>query len=265
MFSVEKMIDIQFFLLKTKHLSFIKSRMNLIDEQFKQFLRFPNTKYDDHPKSILRAYKLFFIFDFKLFFIWGVLAAIMSLLFKDFSKVISSQIDLNHSLILTFMLMVILMPFLEEIAFRLSLKINRINIAISLGVQTLFFLMLLDLIDWQFLYNILFIIFTTIFIFFLIGDKTCNFLKKHLNYFVYYNILLFGLMHAFNYNYASFHQYFYIPFLISFQTVLGAYFSYVRLKHGFFFNLSCHIIHNLILTLPFFLIRFFDLSYKINF
>lgn len=223
--------------------------MKLITKSFKNFLTSPDIEIKSNSKSLLVAYKQFFAFDIKFIFFFGILISLMSVLSNDFKEVFNNRISFDYPFFKELLVVVILAPLMEEISFRLCLKIKKINIAISFGVQLFYIFIILDVIDLPLLYNALFIILSSTVVYFLINQKILAFLKKHFKYFVYYNIIFFGLTHALNYEYSSLQQYFYIPILISFPTVLGAYLSYVRLKHGFLFVLSAHALHNLILFL----------------
>jgi hypothetical protein len=222
--------------------------MALIPAYFKNFLGDPADTLETERKSLFYGFKPFLLFDLRLLLIYGLLISLMSFLFEDFEHLFKSRLDLKYSHFHKLLLSTLVAPLIEEMAFRLGLKINKINIALMLGFQLIFFLILIDIITYSILYKVLFMLVVSSVSYFLISDAFLNFLKRHFNYFVYYNILMFGLAHAFNYTYDSFLDLCFVPVLIIFQLVLGAYLCYVRVRYGFFNGLVFHAFHNLILT-----------------
>ena len=138
-------------------------------------------------------------------------------------------------------------PILEELAFRLGLKINKLNIAITIGIQLIIFLKIFQVINYSLLLRFISMLICSVILYFIINRNILSFFKSKQNIFIYYNIIVFGLLHAFNYSYQEFSHYLFIPFLVSVQLILGVYLSFVRIKYGFILCLLMHISHNSIL------------------
>lgn len=230
--------------------------MKIFSSEFISFLKLPANSFKEKPKFNYTIVKQFFIFDFKLLFLFAILVTLMSFFFEDFKMVFSNRIYPKYSNFQKLTLFILVLPFIEELAFRIGLKINKINISILLGGQLVYLMSIIDILTFSIIYKISIMFFISLVSYILITNKLLNFLTKYFNYFVYYNIIMFGLVHAFNYSYSSYNHFLFIPILISFQTIMGAYLSYVRLKYSFFWGISLHIAHNLILTIPTILIGY---------
>ncbi|SDJ88030.1 CPBP family glutamic-type intramembrane protease [Chryseobacterium jejuense] len=155
-----------------------------------------------------------------------------------------------------------LVPVLEEIAFRLPLLFSSINLSLSTSILSFFLINRFFLVDnhydignYFFLRALMALIIGAI-VWFMSKKYAYNlklFYSRKLCLIVYGYSLIFALMHIGNYEMKS-------NFLIaSVWLVLphiaaGLLYSFVRVKYGFFYSLSIHVINNLIPVIAFFFI-----------
>lgn len=224
--------------------------MKLIIELW-HFFKSPNLKSKKATKNeLFIAFKQFLVFDFVVSITWGILIAILFIVFDDMKEIIKSKENFNASTpFIKILLFSVLAPLLEELAFRLGLKLTKTNISISLGVQAIIILQLCGVISNPIYIRLIWMGIASLILYLLLKTKHISFLKKNYNYFVYYNIFLFSIMHISNYTYTSYTHYLFIPFLVSMHIVFGTYQSYARIKYGFYFALFVHGFHNFVIIL----------------
>ena len=218
------------------------------------FLKNPkelNTK----GKNSITVIKEFLIYDLIITLSWAFLIALCTLLIDDFESVFKSKKTIDDDTIFNFLVISLIAPVLEELAFRFSLRINRLTISISLAVQLIFYLNLLKFIHVNFNFRIILMIIAAIVFYFSISKKLSIYLTLKINFYIYLNLLVFTLIHAFNFSYFEVHQYLYIPILVSLQFFFGLYLSYVRLKHNFLYVVGFHIFHNSLIVYLGFLMK----------
>ena len=139
-----------------------------------------------------------------------------------------------------------MLPIIEELIFRLPLRISKINLVIPISLILFLFLYRI---------NIYVAISLTIFLFvFLIFNissessilKRVNFFSTKYLYIIFYSqAIIFGLLHLMNYrlNY----KYFYLfPFFVISLVFTGCFFGYIRVKYifGIYVCIVSHIIAN---------------------
>ena len=186
--------------------------MNLFVELYK-FVKTPRIiSVRKDSRILLIAIKDFIIFDIALLFFWGIMIAFLTILFDDFEMVFKSRKAHNDTFQIRLFFVGLIAPLIEELAFRLGLKISKEAVSISLAVQTILILQLADLVQQPIVTRALLMIAISIVFYFIINNKFLTFLKKHFTHFVYYNIILFGLMHATNFSFTSSSQYLFVPF-----------------------------------------------------
>lgn len=217
--------------------------MVLVSDLYR-FLKNPKQLKPSEETNFFSVLKEFFIYDFVITFCWAFLIGICTLLFDDFASVFKSKKTINDTAINIFLVVAIIAPILEEFAYRFSLRINRLTISVGLAVQLIMYLHLLKFIHVSFNYRIILMFITAIVFYFSIGEKLSVYLRQKINLYVYFNLLLFTLLHALNFSYFEIYHYLYIPLLISLQFFFGLYLSYVRIKHNFLYVVIFHIIHN---------------------
>jgi len=228
--------------------------MKLIVELW-HFLKSPNLKSKRANKNeLFIAFKQFIVFDIVVSFTWGILVTLLFILFDDMKEVIKSKGNFNASTpFMKILLFSVLAPLLEELAFRLGLKVTKTNISIGLGIQAIIILQLCGFIDNPLYIRLIWMGIASLILYLLLNAEHISFFKKNYNYFVYYNIFLFSIIHISNYTYTSYTHYFFIPFLVSLHIVFGTYQSYARIKYGFPFALFIHGFHNFAIILLSFL------------
>lgn len=169
----------------------------------------------------------------------GMLASIVCKIFN----ISHTEIDLSpwKKLLVVF----ILAPIYEEIFFRSLLKFRKTNII--LFFNAIFALILFSLyrsnLPVVITLGIVFTIFlATIFIF--SGEKIELFVSSNFKYFFYASILLFGILHIFNFtgNRSTLLAFSFI--LCSPQLILGSILGYIRMNHGLVYSILFHMIVN---------------------
>tara|TARA_R110000868_G_scaffold411612_1_gene705897 strand:- start:297 stop:983 length:687 start_codon:yes stop_codon:yes gene_type:complete len=227
--------------------------MSLVSELY-IFLKNPkelNTK----GKKNITLIKEFIVYDLVITILWAFLTAICTLLLDDFDSVFKSKKTIDDNTIYSFLVISIISPILEELAFRFSLRISRLTISVSLAVQLIFYLHLFKFIHVNFNYRIILMIIAAIVFYFTISKRLSVYFKQKINFYIYFNLLVFTLLHVLNFSYFEVHQYLYIPILVSLQFFFGLYLTYVRLKYNFLYVIGFHIFHNSLIVYLGFLMK----------
>ncbi|MDP8315264.1 MAG: CPBP family glutamic-type intramembrane protease [Candidatus Celaenobacter antarcticus] len=154
----------------------------------------------------------------------------------------------------------IIAPCLEELAFRLSLKFNRLNLSISCGVMGYY-------LSSPYLFNNkdveiginniyrLLLGFTVFIVFYYlvlnnsIERKLSNFWDRNFKYIFYFSVLSFGMIHITNYELSLNHLLF-IPIITLPQIILGIIFGFIRTKFGIGWSIVSHVFYNGVGILP---------------
>ncbi len=146
-------------------------------------------------------------------------------------------------------------PIIEETIFRLPLKLNKWNIAISLSTFSLFFFNDITASN-LFTYYSLFRIISAILILVFFYHVKKEFKLSKTNFQIYFLILtsVFALIHIFNFYKVIPVNLILISFLYVFpQFYLGLFCGYLRLKNGFLWSIFLHSIYNSIALLLIFI------------
>lgn len=201
-------------------------------------------------KTLKSYLNQFVIFDFIIVFTASILMALFFFFSDSFKEVFLSKNDfVEVPFVQKILHFCIIAPIIEELTFRIGLKISKLNIAIYLGFNLMAILQILEVIEQKLLIKFLLIIFISLMCFLFLKDWHLAFLKKKFTFFLYFNISFFALVHIGNYSFSHFSQYLFVPILIFPQIFLGIYLSYSRLKFGFFFALFIHFFHNFFFTI----------------
>ncbi len=173
-----------------------------------------------------------------------------AIFFGIFIFIISNTFNLTHKEIvlspaLKFLVVVIFVPIYEEILFRSLLKFKRINI--FLFITTLIGLIIICILksNTKVLAILSFILLS--FLVLITSVKRTHielYISSKFKYFFYSTILIFGLIHAFNF---TGNKYAILTFLIilgSPQLVLGAILGYIRMNYGLVYSILFHMIVN---------------------
>lgn len=81
--------------------------------------------------------------------------------------------------------------------------------------------------------------------------RLAEFWQNHYTLIFYSSVLIFGLMHIFNYTDLSWKQYLIAPLIVLPQIIMGLFFGYVRLKYdkGIYVSILMHSFNNIVSTL----------------
>jgi hypothetical protein len=140
----------------------------------------------------------------------------------------------------------LLLPIIEELIFRLPLRISRTNLAISLSLILFVFLNRLNIILSISLSLLLFL-----FLFLPIKKEAGIFDRiKFLSYryfllFFYIQAIIFGFLHLTNYK-LDIHYFYLFPFFVLSYIVAGCFLGYLRVKYnyGIYLCITSHIVMN---------------------
>jgi len=179
------------------------------------------------------------------------------LLLADTSTNVISDIKGQNTGIRSFLLIVLLVPLVEELIFRLPLIFRPIFLGISSGAIAL--MLSGQLFAAQEIMSagltILCQISISILIAFVIYylclkkyDIIQRFYSKYLNYLVWFTILSFAFLHILNFNITD-KNLILLPFLTLTQLVGGLIMAYSRLRFGFVFAVGYHASCNLVVWL----------------
>ncbi|MBU1372132.1 MAG: CPBP family intramembrane metalloprotease [Bacteroidetes bacterium] len=199
-------------------------------------------------KVLLFAYLFFFIIHI---ITTGVDFIILEKFKFSFFKIINEkQADASKDLNILFIL--VLLPILEEITFRLPLKINKINIFLSaIGFYFLFvvpiysinkILILNELIKFLF-----FVTFIFCFCFYFLSNRYLKIISsRYYTFFFYFLSILFGFLHMTNFiDGVPDYLVFLAPIFTFHQVIAGISLGYIRIRNGLFWSIILHCIFNL--------------------
>lgn len=134
---------------------------------------------------------------------------------------------------------IFLAPLLEEPVFRLhlDLKISSIWWGIGLGVFFIVQAWWLILVFWVYLFFLLY--------------RVSKGNPPNLKFVLWTSAGFFALVHMGNFSDFDYGQYFYwVPFMVGAQFVVGLVLSYIRLNHGMKWGIVFHGVYNAVLVIP---------------
>jgi len=220
---------------------------------FIELLRFiykPNKNREQDSSIYRKMYRtvLLFIVSFPLTLILTIIVAYIT---NRSSKVHESIDNYNFSL---FILTCLIIPLVEEVAFRLPICYSKINLSLSISVLSFYtinyFFTLKDHFDTE---NYFFLRIASAILFgitcYLLCVKYSNsFVKLYENYFnviFYFFSILFAVMHISNYEF-TLNTLLLTP-IITFPKLVSSFVGgFVRVKYGFLYCLFLHSFHNII-------------------
>lgn len=221
--------------------------------QFRFFLN-PEINRSNRFFSLIHIKEFFYVYCLSIL---SVIFLIMPLYFLDkaFFEAFFQTISNLHSDILykNFVYSVILIPFLEELQFRLPIEFNlrNLNIFLSIFLSNFVFkslITLVDLTDSQF-FNYLIFILTAVLLFYFFNFFFQKF-KFSINiptiYSFYFFNALFAILHLGNFNKFLLSEMFFYFLYILILFIDSCLIGYLRCKYGIFSGLLFHIIKNLI-------------------
>lgn len=196
-------------------------------------------------------------FFFISFIVYNILLIASVLLIKNIDNIISilgyesviQQIKNTNTEINTLSLwkIIVLIPLLEEVAFRLYLDTDKYNIILS--VFALSFLIIygnfvnIVISFWFFISIVLSIILS--YIAYIYNKKISYFIIKNKNKFILLNIISFGLFHLSNIEHIELSIIFLYVFFVLPQIILGYLITNLRIKMGFIWGVLFHSMINL--------------------
>jgi hypothetical protein len=146
-------------------------------------------------------------------------------------------------------------PFLEEVIFRLPLKLKKINVILSLSVMSFYFIgdRMVDLNMYSFYswIKIVPVVFVVIFTYFFIKKSLLELInEKYYKIFFGLITIFFGLIHIVNfYKIVPSNLVCFVPIFVLPQMALSFFLAYIRLKNGFMWGVFLHCLYNLPITL----------------
>jgi hypothetical protein len=183
-----------------------------------------------------------------VFILIEIIFGILIVIPLNYFNLYPSLYEIEYTPIITFKV-IVLLPIIEELIFRLSLRISRINILISfcsilfLNLNKWFFSnYLLTFLCCSMLFFVIYLWTSRMVRFF---NKLTAYLNNHFIGFFYLQALIFGLLHLTNYNIDL--RYFYLFPLFAFSYIIsGCIFGYLRVKftYGVFLCIASHIVIN---------------------
>lgn len=213
------------------------------------FLRNPSKKQQTHSSK-----KRFLFLAWLLFIAVCIIQLIIYTLLDDYFHLPPNQVGIaikNQSMIKTILMALLIMPVIEESAFRLGLIYSKINFIIS--VSCLVFLSFFIFFNQSILRSAIIASVSFIILHTTIQGKTTSllstFFENYKNQMVWCSILFFGLLHANNFFLKEIIPI--LPLLVLPQLFTGLICSYTRLNMGFRYSIIVHITFNL---LPIFLL-----------
>ncbi|WP_333820994.1 CPBP family glutamic-type intramembrane protease [Ohtaekwangia sp.] len=212
-----------------------------------------NTSISDNLKGFLIAYAV----CMGAMFLLSPVLRILDLIITDthhFS--IYEQMLKTSSLIkikygnLTFLFVVLVGPFVEEVIFRLPLDLKKSSIALSIGVLTYRFtgngFLTFDFLSVYTYLRLLFAIGLMILIFFYLPVSALSLIReKYFSYCFYFTAFIFAAVHLTNFYPFNSNVLLFYPFFVLPQFIMGLCIGYVRVNCGFFYGWLLHALINL--------------------
>ena len=219
---------------------------------------YPNTTSTELSKAqkIKGCFKLLLL-TYCLMILAGILIRVRSYVLKH--KLNISIDSGNNSLVLNsltdYILLVIFVPIIEEILFRLWQNYNKRNIIISLTLILL--LPLINLLKVKHFsttyFIILGIILISLFIFCLFWrgytDQSVRISIKYKKLLFYVSAVSFGLLHITNFAPINYSIILIYPIFVLPQIIMGFTIGYTRIKYGFLYGLLLHCMINIIFAI----------------
>ena len=184
-----------------------------------------------------------------------VLGVIDSIITKIFDHSILAQLKTDNRDNIkdfgkySFFFVVLLGPFLEEIIFRLPLRLEKFGVGLSVGlicyrlsVDHLLQFVTTDIYAYTKLaLSIMIVILIARFL----PNSWLNLMKKNYIYFFYLASLAFALVHLTNFSYYDNTVLFFYPLFIMPQFLMALFIGFVRMEYGFVYGVTLHSLINL--------------------
>lgn len=218
--------------------------------EFLKFIYKPNIKKELSSSICRKMYRtvLLFIISFPLFLI---LTVVIPYITGRSVKVHESIDDYNFTL---FILTCLIIPLVEEIAFRLPLCYSKINLSLSITVLSFYtinyFFTLKDHFDTEnyFAVRVSLSMLFGIMCYLLCVTYSDSLMKLYENYFkviFYFFSVLFAVMHISNYEF-TLNTLLLTPIITLPKLISSFVRGFVRVKYGFVYCVFLHSLHNMI-------------------
>lgn len=190
-----------------------------------------------------------------LYFIIIIATTPLFMLLKNFNLMpdhINSVRDENLSFAL-----LILIPIIEEIAFRLPMRYSKFNIPLSLSFLCFFIFRIFFHLSKPISNLLLIIFFSVLYYVLLRSDQLAkrieNFWIKNFKGIFYFLTMSFGLLHITNYVNLTYVHYMLVPIITINHILMGFVLGYFRIKfkYGIFYSIAIHLIINT----PFYIVK----------
>lgn len=153
------------------------------------------------------------------------------------------------------LIIILILPFIEELVFRLPLRYKKINfIPFIIFITLLTWVLLSETFYFSLALSIpLFVVITTFLILYIFNRRMAEireiFLSSKYPFYFYTVVILFALSHLSNYSY-SVSLLLFAPIVILPQFIGGFFMGFIRIKQGFIWGFFLHALHNAIFILP---------------
>ncbi|CAI9429869.1 CAAX amino terminal protease self- immunity [Candidatus Ornithobacterium hominis] len=218
----------------------------------KEFIRFIFTgEVLQQDSSFLRNMLEVLLGYGKVMFIYLLIVALGVLIFNITSSTSTAMVRHNDTnFYYRILLICIIVPIIEEFAFRLILNVNKINIIVG-GLSLIFCIgtFINSYINTNKYVLMAIILCIGIYVILSNYESIVFFIVRNKFVIIHFLTILFCLFHYKNHNFNS--DLLGILLLMFMTLLLGYYFTFVRLKFGFAYSVMIHIIHNTLISLPF--------------
>lgn len=224
------------------------------------YLKYPRFEIDNESKLInkisvlLKFYFTTFLFTLlSVGLITTIDSIVVNYLHQNsiWSEIRNSNIKIKNMFgRYSLVVIVIIIPFIEELIFRLPLNLKKSGIAISISVLYLrfsgnFLTHVLDLRKMEDLVKI----FISLLIFFLLmnllNQKKLDLIKdKYFKQYFYFIAISFGLIHIINFHQINYFLFFLYPIYVLPQFFMGLFIGNIRIKYGFIWGWALHALIN---------------------
>lgn len=198
------------------------------------------------------------LFVINLFLVTVVVAVSFNLRPKNLGI---SHIEDLYPPAIKFLMLVIVFPLMEEIAFRLYLEFKPILLSFSISMATYYFTTFIIFNTYITDINNHFLIRFSLSlslgsIAFIILKKNAHYINtfwhNNFRWIFYFSILVFGLVHIINYE-LNIGSVLLAPIIVLPQLISGTFFGFIRIRYGFIYGYLAHVLNN---SIPFLMISF---------
>lgn len=214
-----------------------------------------NNSFTSKVKELLISFLIFFFFAS----IFNIFTKFLDyLIYQEthfsFIETIQQQQKIGFKKI-SFFFILFLGPFMEELIFRLPLRISKLNISVSLSFLAIYFIgdkivdiNIYSINTWIKLIPIGFVFF--LIYFFSFYQKLKEMFTKYYAIYFYALSVAFGLIHSLNfYKIIPINLIVFFPFFMITLILLGVFLNYIRIRLGFIWGVFAHSFFNFLILL----------------